>query len=81
MKGHLETYVILTGHTCNIAPGDYNLGLSRRRAESVEVYLVQNLMVSRGRIITKCYGETAPVVSEWLLPSWAASGSLLIDEW
>lgn len=58
-----KSYVILAGHTCNRGPGEYNLRLSRLRAESVENYLVQNLGVSRGRIITQWYGETAPVVS------------------
>ena len=37
--------------------------LLRRRAESVENYLAQNLGVSRGRIITQWYGESAPVAS------------------
>ena len=64
LAGFLEknssAYVILTGHTDNVGSEEYNMGLSRRRAESVENYLTQNSNVEMGRIITQWYGKLAP---------------------
>jgi len=56
-------YVILTGFTDSSGPGEYNLGLSRRRAESAGKYLADKFNINPGRIILHWYGEAAPVGS------------------
>ncbi|HSQ84175.1 MAG TPA: OmpA family protein [Desulfobacterales bacterium] len=61
LEANPETYVVLTGFTDNTGSPEYNLGLARRRAESVEKYLVDNFNVSVGRIVTQWYGIADPV--------------------
>jgi len=61
LKNNPETYVVLTGFTDNAGSPEYNLGLARRRAESVEKYLVDNFNMSVGRIVTQWYGIADPV--------------------
>jgi OmpA-OmpF porin, OOP family len=60
LKNNPRTYVVLTGFTDNAGSPEYNLGLARRRAESVEAYLVDKFNVSVGRIITQWYGISDP---------------------
>lgn len=55
--------MVLTGFTDNTGSPMYNLGLSRRRAESVEAYLVKTFDVSVGRIVNQWYGITNPVLA------------------
>jgi OOP family OmpA-OmpF porin len=57
------TYVVLTGFTDNTGSPEYNLGLARRRAESVEAYLMDKFNVSVGQIVTQWYGIDDPVTS------------------
>jgi len=61
LEANPETYVVLTGFTDTTGSPEYNLGLARRRAESVEKYLVDNFNVSVGRIVTQWYGIADPV--------------------
>jgi OOP family OmpA-OmpF porin len=61
LQNNSKTYVVLTGFTDDMGPLEYNLGLSRRRAESVEAYLVSNFNISVGRIVTQWYGPVNPV--------------------
>jgi OOP family OmpA-OmpF porin len=61
LKNNPNTYVVLTGFTDNTGSPEYNLGLARRRAESVESYLVDKFNVSVGRIVTQWYGIADPV--------------------
>jgi outer membrane protein OmpA-like peptidoglycan-associated protein len=58
-----EAYVVLAGHTDSIGTEEYNLGLSRRRAESVASHLMQNFGIGRDRITTLWYGKADPVAS------------------
>lgn len=58
-----ETYVLLTGFTDTTGSPEYNLGLARRRAESVEAYLVDKFNVSVDQIVTQWYGIDNPVAS------------------
>jgi outer membrane protein OmpA-like peptidoglycan-associated protein len=51
----------LAGHTCDLGEGAYNMDLSRKRAESVKNYLVEN-GVAADRLVTTGFGETAPMV-------------------
>ncbi|PTN32877.1 OmpA family protein [Desulfonatronum sp. SC1] len=51
--------VVVDGHTCNIGPATYNMGLSERRASSVRNFLV-NEGVPADRITTQGFGLTQP---------------------
>ena len=53
--------MVLTGFTDSTGPSEYNLGLARRRAESIEAYLIDKFNVSVGQIVTQWYGKTNPV--------------------
>lgn len=53
--------VQIDGHTCDIGEEQYNLGLSERRARSVQKYLVQK-GIDANRIDVKYFGETKPAV-------------------
>ncbi len=54
-----EKNVLVEGHTCNIGPAEYNMGLSQRRAQSVADFLAGE-GVSRDRLETRGYGLTMP---------------------
>ncbi|HJX72236.1 MAG TPA: OmpA family protein [Bacteroidales bacterium] len=51
----------LGSHTDSRASGEYNLDLSRRRAQSVVNYLIEKGIV-RDRLIAKGYGESVPKI-------------------
>lgn len=57
-----STEVVIEGHTDNVGTDDYNLKLSRQRAEAVEDYAL-SLGVDRGRLSSKGYGEAQPISS------------------
>jgi outer membrane protein OmpA-like peptidoglycan-associated protein len=52
--------VLIEGYTDSVGSGDYNQGLSSRRAESVQSYLVGQ-GIDRGRLAASGLGESAPV--------------------
>jgi OOP family OmpA-OmpF porin len=60
LQNNPQTYVVLTGFTDSIGSLEYNLGLSRRRAESVQAYLTSNFNVGVGRIVTQWHGSINP---------------------
>ena len=51
----------IRSHTDQRGTDSYNLSLSERRAKSVHDYLIEKGGVDRERLISKGYGETAPV--------------------
>jgi OmpA-OmpF porin, OOP family len=51
----------ITGHTCSIGTDEYNLKLSKRRAEAAEKYLLSK-KVSKNRIEIDYKGESKPAV-------------------
>ncbi|MBE9544959.1 MAG: OmpA family protein, partial [Proteobacteria bacterium] len=61
LKNNPSNYVTLTGFTDNTGSYEYNLGLARRRAESVGAYLNAEFNVSVGQIVTQWYGKDDPV--------------------
>jgi len=63
LKNNPSTYVVLTGFTDGAGSSEYNLGLARRRAESIEAYLVDKFNVSVGQIVTQWYGKDNPMAS------------------
>ena len=54
--------VLIEGHTDSVGKDDYNLALSRKRADSVKDKLVE-YGIEAGRITTVGYGKTFPVAS------------------
>jgi OOP family OmpA-OmpF porin len=55
-----NSYVVLAGFTDSVGSEEYNLGLARRRAESVGAYLM-NANVSEDRIVKDWFGKLNPV--------------------
>ncbi len=52
--------VLIEGYTDSVGSDDYNQGLSSRRAESVQAYLIGQ-GIDRGRLSASGLGESAPV--------------------
>ncbi|MFW5730380.1 MAG: OmpA family protein [Desulfonatronovibrionaceae bacterium] len=59
IKDRQDKKVLVEGHTCSIGPESYNLGLSKRRAQSVADFLEEE-GVSQDRLETHGYGELKP---------------------
>jgi outer membrane protein OmpA-like peptidoglycan-associated protein len=55
--------IVIEGHTDNQASEEYNLTLSRKRAEAVKLYLI-NYHIVDDRITVIGYGESRPIVNE-----------------
>jgi OOP family OmpA-OmpF porin len=60
MKRHSDLKVEIAGHTDSVGNDDYNMGLSKRRAQAVADYLIAN-GATAANIVVKGYGETDPV--------------------
>lgn len=54
-----DTNILVEGHTDSSGKDDYNMSLSKKRAESVTKYLTEK-GVAPNRLTTKWYGETQP---------------------
>ena len=61
MNDNPEIYIELGSHTDNRADDDYNLRLSRQRAQSAVRYII-NEGIEAARITAKGYGETQLIV-------------------
>ncbi len=61
MDDNPEIYIELGSHTDSRAPDDYNMDLSRRRAQSAVRYII-NKGVASARIVAKGYGESQLIV-------------------
>lgn len=59
LKDNPELYILLGGHADERGTREYNLELSRRRAETVKQYLVEH-GVSPGKIVIYAYGKDYP---------------------
>ncbi|XOF33741.1 MAG: OmpA family protein [Candidatus Electrothrix sp. YB6] len=61
---HPDHYAVLSGFCDSIGTEHYNIGLSRRRAESAQRYLLKRFpRISRERILLYWYGYAHPVAS------------------
>lgn len=56
-----ETNILIEGHTDDVGKDEYNLKLSRRRADAVVDYLKQ-AGIAASRLTAKYYGESQPKV-------------------
>jgi len=63
LQGNPDAFVVLVGFTDSTGAEEYNLALSRQRAESAADYLMRNFNIGADRIVTQWYGEAAPVAS------------------
>ena len=63
LAGQPQLNVFIVGHTDNQGAYDYNLDLSRRRAEAVAAELVKNFRIAQARLRTAGVGFLAPVGS------------------
>jgi OOP family OmpA-OmpF porin len=61
LQSNPESYAVLAGFTDSVGSEEYNLGLSRRRAESAAAYLMNNANVAEDRIVPQWFGELNPV--------------------
>ena len=57
-----DTNILIEGHTDNTGTDDYNMTLSKERAQSVSLYL-STLEVQSARFSITGYGETQPIVT------------------
>ena len=58
MKKYPTTTAVIEGHTDNVGGYEYNMKLSRQRAEGVVNYLVEKFGIERSRLSAKGYGFT-----------------------
>ena len=63
MKEYPGANVQLEGHTDSVGTEEYNMSLSRRRAESVKMYLVEKFNIDASRVSTVGYGKSQPVAT------------------
>jgi len=54
---------VIEGHTDSIGSEEYNMGLSKRRAESVASYLASQGVNLGSRFATEAFGEAKPIAS------------------
>ncbi len=62
LRKHADATVQIEGHTDSTGSAEYNLGLSQRRAESVQTYLISQGIAS-SRMGTRGLGKDYPVAS------------------
>jgi outer membrane protein OmpA-like peptidoglycan-associated protein len=58
MKQYPTTTAIIEGHTDNIGSYDYNIKLSRQRADNVVAYLVKNFGIEPSRLEARGFGSS-----------------------
>ncbi|MEA1785413.1 OmpA family protein [Arenibacter sp. GZD96] len=56
-----DTNVLVVGHTDSTGPDDYNMTLSKQRAQSVTNYFTQQKGLVSSRFTTNWFGETQPL--------------------
>ena len=61
VQSNPDSFVVLAGFTDSVGSEEYNLGLSRRRAEGVAAYLMNNANVAEDRIVMQWFGKLNPV--------------------
>ena len=62
LKQNKDLKIEIDGYTDNVGSKEYNLNLSKRRAEAVKDILVKKFHINPSRIIVKGFGEEYPLV-------------------
>jgi outer membrane protein OmpA-like peptidoglycan-associated protein len=60
LKEYQDTNILVVGHTDSAGSDDYNLTLSKNRANAVTSYFTKN-GISKARLTTNWFGETQPL--------------------
>jgi len=60
-KEYRDTEILVVGHTDSAGSADYNMTLSKNRAQAVSNYLSNSQGISRSRLNTNWFGESKPV--------------------
>jgi OOP family OmpA-OmpF porin len=63
MKEFPKTTAAIEGHTDNVGTAAYNEKLSKKRANSVRQYLINNFGIKASRLTATGYGFTKPIAS------------------
>jgi len=63
MQEKSDTYAVVDGYSDNVGSAEYNMYLSRRRAESVAGYLMNNYNIGSDRVVVLWYGMANPAAS------------------
>ena len=63
LQKYPEAFLVIEGYADEVGDSEYNLHLSRRRAESAADYLTQKYNVDASRIVVNWYGSANPVAS------------------
>jgi len=61
LKKYPDTTALIEGHTDNVGTAEINMQLSRRRAQSVVSFLVQDYKIDPSRLMAVGYGEERPI--------------------
>lgn len=62
LQGDLaDAVLVIAGHTDSKGSDQYNLALSRRRAEAVKEFLMAEYQIADLRLLIKPYGESKPI--------------------
>ena len=55
--------LVVAGHTDSVGTDEYNMGLSKRRAQAVKEFLVSAYQIDVNRLIVRWFGERQPFTS------------------
>jgi len=58
-----EAVFVIEGHADSKGTDEYNMRLSRRRAEAVRQFLTDVFQIDRSRLIIRAYGERRPIAT------------------
>ena len=70
----------ITGHTDNVGSEDYNMELSRQRAEGVKNYLVEKFSIDGERLIVKGVGSSEPIADNSTLEGQLQNRRVMIQD-
>jgi uncharacterized repeat protein (TIGR01451 family) len=63
LRRYPDEKVVIEGHTDSVGPDAYNVGLSRRRAQSAANYLIDELGLPAAQFTVLGFGESRPVAT------------------
>ncbi len=63
LKEQPQTRVVLAGYTDNVGSKEYNIELSKKRAESARAYLVEKMGIDASRITLSWFGKGKPMAT------------------